>query len=85
MHGCNRLYTMEVVVVHESDVVIAEVSTHQSLRVLHRPWVAMVAGRHVWVLGLVSIAGLLLPVAALHHKALNKTLEHSGGVTFDLS
>ena len=65
---------MEVVVVHESDVIIAEVSTHQSLRVLYCPWVAMVASRHVWVLGLMSIAGLLLPVAALHHKALNKTL-----------
>ena len=85
MHGHNRLYSVEVVVVHESDVGIVEGSTHQSLRVLLCPGVAMVAGRHVGVLGLVSITGILLPVATLHFKALNKTLKHSGCVICDLS
>jgi len=85
MNGHNRLYTMEVVIVHESDVVIAQVTTHKSLRVLRCPWVAMVAGWHVRVLSLVSITGLLLPVASLHHKAFNKTFQHCGCVTFDLS
>ena len=45
----------------------------------------MVASWHVGVLSLVSITGLLLPVAALHHKSLDKTLQHCGCVTFDLS
>jgi len=83
MHGVDRLYAMEVVVVHNSDVGVVESTAHHVLCVRLSPGVTMETGGNSRVLGLMAVAGRLEMVATFHLDTLQEGFKYSLRVVLD--
>jgi len=83
MNGIDRLYAMEVVVVHNSDVGVVESTAHHVLCVRLSPGVTMETGGNSRVLGLMAVAGRFELVATFHLDTLQEALKDGLRIVLD--